>query len=171
LHIAAIQNDIGLVKELLADGADPNVFEEERGSPLHWAAEKGRIDVVKELLKHPDIDPNIRDKDGRTALSLAVSENKKEIVEVLLAHGANPSLSMLLHNPFSREINVKLRKAYLRNLSSAGWQAFESVSKVYSGDITEFYEQEARRTDTFQRRSLVDRGLQYQDGRAWGMAR
>jgi hypothetical protein len=42
--------------------------------------------VVKLLLAHPKIDPNIQDKFGKTALHYAVSKINPNVVELLLDH-------------------------------------------------------------------------------------
>ena len=46
----------------------------------------GKQEIVKLLLNHEDIDVNIRDEEGKTALIWAVDQNQKEIVELLLNH-------------------------------------------------------------------------------------
>jgi hypothetical protein len=147
LHCAADKGHLDVVKELLKHpDIDPNIQDEYGRSPLHWAASRGHLDVVKELLKHHDIDPNIQDEYGQTALSFAVKNNHYQVVELLLAHGAQPSLSMLLNNTFSRETNAKLRSSYLSTVikpgMSYGWSVLEGASKAFSGDITEFYEED-----------------------------
>jgi len=79
------------VELLLERGAaiDPNV----RGpwqtfSPLTAAAFHSHEGVVKLLLTHSDIDPNVSSYDGLTALSLAASGGHEGIVKLLLACGS-----------------------------------------------------------------------------------
>jgi len=65
---------------LLEAKADPDVRESNAGmTPLHWAAAKANVELVKLLLDH-GADVSIRNDEGRTAL---------EIVEINQAHSAS----------------------------------------------------------------------------------
>lgn len=56
-------------------------------TPLHKAASMGHKPIMKKLLKYsPDIED--QQKQGKTALALAVEWGREEVVEVLLDHGA-----------------------------------------------------------------------------------
>ena len=59
---------------------------------LHDAAKLGKIDCLKELLAN-GASPNQRDKDGKTALMLAVQEGNIDCLKELLANGADPNLA------------------------------------------------------------------------------
>jgi hypothetical protein len=50
LHDAAYKGDVERVKKLLKKGKNPNARDEYGDTPLHWAALKGHVDVVKLLL-------------------------------------------------------------------------------------------------------------------------
>jgi ankyrin repeat protein len=65
LFIAIEANDVELVKQLLAAGADPNAAERQRTSPLSFPTDK------------------------RTPLFLAVNQGSKELCELLLSNGAD----------------------------------------------------------------------------------
>ncbi len=71
-------------------GADVNVKSaSDRGrTPLMIAARLGYLYFVEELIKRKRVDINAKDNDGRTALSLAVGEDKKKIIELLKEQGA-----------------------------------------------------------------------------------
>ena len=58
---------------------------------LIMAAYSGDADLVTELLKK-DVNPNVRDKNGITALSWASSAGRFKVVEVLLQYGADDTL-------------------------------------------------------------------------------
>ncbi|MFZ8811217.1 MAG: ankyrin repeat domain-containing protein [Pyrobaculum sp.] len=79
------------VKNLLDAGADPNMRNDLRETPLHYAAMEGHAEVVKMLLKH-GANPNVRDFLGYTPLHYAAAYGRAEVVKLLLEHGANPSL-------------------------------------------------------------------------------
>ncbi|MFD3525678.1 ankyrin repeat domain-containing protein [Streptomyces sp. NPDC058653] len=93
LYAAAVSDEPGVVRLLLAAGADP-----ERASgpgdgdlPLCGAACGGHTEVVLALLAagaHPDR----REAYGFTALAWAVGQGHAATVEALLAHGADPGL-------------------------------------------------------------------------------
>jgi len=52
------------------------------GTPLHLAAEEGRIDVVKFLLDH-GANPMLRDTWGALAIDRAKGKNHTEVVDLL----------------------------------------------------------------------------------------
>lgn len=68
-------------------GADPMAGNELGYSPLILAALTGNAVAVRELLEK-GADPAHRDIDGETALSLALEKRHEEIVDILLAQGA-----------------------------------------------------------------------------------
>ena len=69
LSEAVLPNNIGLVKLLLAHGADPNIANQQGMTALHIAAFAGpdRSEIARLLLAH-GADASIRDTQGRTAL-------------------------------------------------------------------------------------------------------
>ncbi|KAK4496821.1 hypothetical protein PRZ48_012805 [Zasmidium cellare] len=84
---------------LLQYGADPCVVTDTNGTLLHsicsrWhstsSGHKWRTEFYC-LLKRKLIDINARDKNGNTALSLAVQGAHRDFVFLLLSHGANPN--------------------------------------------------------------------------------
>jgi hypothetical protein len=74
-------NKLEQVEFLLKSGALVNLVDERGFSALHRAAEMGHIDIVKILL-HYSADKNIK-VDSHTALSLAMMNKHKEIVDLL----------------------------------------------------------------------------------------
>jgi cytohesin len=83
LHDAALAGQRAAADALLKHGANINARDSESGAtPLHQAASWGRRSVV-ELLLARHADPGIKDKNGRTALDLAVANGQQEVAEVL----------------------------------------------------------------------------------------
>ena len=73
-------------------------FNEKAGcgrTPLSRACWNGRVGVVKRLLKVKDIDVNVGNGyDKETSLSIASRYGHREIVSLLLEHGADPNKGM-----------------------------------------------------------------------------
>jgi len=93
LCLAARHKQRGIVELLLAKGADINSQSDDRGySALMDAAQQGETGLVDYLLNQKS-DPNLRSKDGQTALILAVGQNDASMVSSLLLKGADPELT------------------------------------------------------------------------------
>ena len=84
---AARNGDIKAIKQHIAAGADVNELHFEM-SPLTWAAIMGQTEAAKLLLQH-GADTNGRNRDGNTALHLAVFLGHAETAELLLKNGAD----------------------------------------------------------------------------------
>ncbi|MFE5855686.1 ankyrin repeat domain-containing protein [Streptomyces sp. NPDC056500] len=94
LHLAAVQDQPGIVRRLLAAGADPN-----RGSgpqagelPLCGAAIWGLAETVRALLE-AGARPDSREEFGGTALLGAVEGGHAATADVLLTFGADSELA------------------------------------------------------------------------------
>ncbi|PGH17795.1 hypothetical protein AJ79_00936 [Helicocarpus griseus UAMH5409] len=89
LMIASERGYTSIVKDICrgADAIDFNAQDDRYGqTALAWACENGHLDVVTELVRHPEIDPNLSafGYRGYTPLHFAVRSREKEILEVLL---------------------------------------------------------------------------------------
>jgi ankyrin repeat protein len=93
LTIATRNNDVKLVKLLIASGVDVNVIEEDDGhgpnySPLKWACLRGSAECAKMLLE-AKADPNATNVCFETPLQEASFAGQVECVKLLIAHKAN----------------------------------------------------------------------------------
>ncbi len=89
---AAKKGDVAAVKQLLkADKDLTNAKDTDDSTPLHCAAWKGHVEVVKALLDAgADINAKSQnDHYGDTPLHAASHGNQKEVVKVLIERGAN----------------------------------------------------------------------------------
>lgn len=76
-----------IVKELLAQGADPNIPDKWGMTALTWAAENGKMDIAIALVKK-GAELNVQNKYGDTPLDKAIACDQKEVGEYLHSLGA-----------------------------------------------------------------------------------
>ena len=84
-------NNIELIKELIASGADVNLAFGDGSTVLMGAAQTGQIDIVRALLA-AGAAVNAETMDGTTALLVAAQAGRAEIVRALLQGGAMPNV-------------------------------------------------------------------------------
>jgi ankyrin repeat protein len=72
---------------LLEHGADVSALSNDRSTPLHVAARRGRIEVVRVLLEH-GANAGGKDDNGRTALQVASYWGNDEVMKLLSEHRA-----------------------------------------------------------------------------------
>lgn len=92
LQVAAAYGDLYRVKALVGAGADIHARDWEGYTPLTWAAQHGRRDVVDYLLGRY-AQPNAVDRWGYTPLMWAVQQGHTDVAALLLSKGANPRTS------------------------------------------------------------------------------
>ena len=74
--------------ELLNAGATPDVYDEQRNTPLIYASRDGSTEIAKSLIDN-GADVNWIDGENVTPLILASFKNHPQIVEMLLERGAD----------------------------------------------------------------------------------
>eukprot|EP00550_Attheya_septentrionalis_P007375 CAMPEP_0198295330 /NCGR_PEP_ID=MMETSP1449-20131203/27213_1 /TAXON_ID=420275 /ORGANISM="Attheya septentrionalis, Strain CCMP2084" /LENGTH=430 /DNA_ID=CAMNT_0043995609 /DNA_START=113 /DNA_END=1405 /DNA_ORIENTATION=+ len=85
LHNAARRNVIAFVKFAVERlEMNPNAQGRQGMTPLHFAARSGQTSVAQYLLSLPQIDVSIQDDRGKTALDAAQSNDKLDIVALIL---------------------------------------------------------------------------------------
>ena len=72
---------------LLAAGADPNT---PKGIIETAVAHKNKDALL--ILLEADVNPNVRNSSGHTALTTAIREHDVEMIDILLSYGADPSV-------------------------------------------------------------------------------
>lgn len=73
---------------LLARGADVNIQNNRGQTPLHIAAQRGDMSIVRLLLTSKFINVDAQDCWGATPLHLASENGHIEVVKLLVAHNA-----------------------------------------------------------------------------------
>ncbi|MEU6662837.1 ankyrin repeat domain-containing protein [Streptomyces sp. NPDC046821] len=91
LYVAAVSDEPGIVRLLLAAGADPDGLSSGTDLPLCGAACGGHTEVVRALLA-AGARVDLREEFGFTAMAWAVQRGRTEVVRALLDGGADPSL-------------------------------------------------------------------------------
>ncbi|KAI5950992.1 AKR1 [Candida jiufengensis] len=85
LHWACINNRLILVKYLIENGADPNLFGGElKATPLHWACRNGLVYIVDYLITNSKADPKLKDLQNYNSLHLAVHSSNITLIVYLL---------------------------------------------------------------------------------------
>jgi serine/threonine-protein phosphatase 6 regulatory ankyrin repeat subunit A len=98
-----------IVEALLNAGANAHRTRAWAGTPLHDAARRGLVDIVKLLVSH-GVDINCKeDYEGRTPLHLAAGNNCLQVVEYLLSNGAEID-EVALRNPPKETRCLRIRK-------------------------------------------------------------
>ncbi|XP_076033747.1 uncharacterized protein LOC143020821 isoform X2 [Oratosquilla oratoria] len=93
LILAAANSHVSIVKELLDQGADPNMTRHTGTGAIFFAAQGGFLDIVTMLLDN-GVNIHQASKDGGTALVVAAQCGHQDVVEFLLEKGANANVAM-----------------------------------------------------------------------------
>lgn len=133
LHRAASENKLDAVKEQLSLQVDVNAVDANGWTPLHCAAKRGHIDVLLELLSSEEINTNMVNKEGLSALHYLMQisysgtdelhnlAKLRRALDSLLKKGANVNL------PAGDE-ETALHKACLRgNINAIEWLLKQEV--------------------------------------------
>jgi len=74
------------------DPVDLNSLDENGLGLIHWASDRGNLNILRIILDTKGIDINLRDSEGQTALFYASSCGHKTCVLLLLDHGADKEI-------------------------------------------------------------------------------
>jgi ankyrin repeat protein len=83
------EGNVEKFKELLTSIDDLNEIDEAGLALIHWICDRGNDSILELLLSRREIDIDLKDSEGQTALHYASSCGHKKCVELLLSHGAN----------------------------------------------------------------------------------
>lgn len=93
LWSAALGGHLGLVKHLVSEGVDVNVWDHRGRCALTWAATRGDVAMVRFLIDSGAwVDPWDDYSTFMSPLMCAAKNGRLEVVELLLACGANPTI-------------------------------------------------------------------------------
>ncbi|XP_077126764.1 transient receptor potential cation channel subfamily A member 1 [Ranitomeya variabilis] len=88
LHWAVFKNQVDSVKVLLSRGANPNILNYYRMSPLHMAIQMHHNNIVEALLDNTTTNVNLEGDLGNTPIMQACYKENPEALLMLLNHGA-----------------------------------------------------------------------------------
>eukprot|EP00899_Mesostigma_viride_P010683 jgi/Mesvir1/19616/Mv09910-RA.2 len=86
LHLACSQSDVEMIKLLIEGGADLNSKDKMGMTPLHRSTADAK---AMKLLVDGGADLNIEDQDGKTALFAACTQQKWDVISMLIKDGAD----------------------------------------------------------------------------------
>ena len=125
-----------IVQRLLEKDAKLETQDQERRTPLSWAAKDGHAEVVR-LLLNKRAKLETQDKVGRTPLSWAAESGHAEVVRLLLEWGAKldsqddwgrTPLSWAAENGYAEEVRLLLKKGAKETLlSRAVWNGHDAM--------------------------------------------
>lgn len=75
--------------KLVAKNHNINDLDSTGLGPIHWAADRGNVDMLRFLVFDLKADVNLKDQEGQTALHYAASCGHVDIVKYLVEHGAD----------------------------------------------------------------------------------
>lgn len=132
LHCAIDYGHIDIVDWLLANGAYPNATYG-KNTPLHLAVmgECNSGAIVQLLLNHKSTKINVRNSDGLTALEIAITKGKLEVIQALFNH---PDIDKADIERRSYHHNPALYYAITNNYSEVAVCLIEQGADVTQGD-------------------------------------
>ncbi|KAL4657666.1 B-cell lymphoma 3 protein [Arapaima gigas] len=139
LHLAVITHQVTLVHMLLEAGADPGALDRNGQTAAHLCCEHGLRTCLELILKHPAALAclKVRNYEGLTPLHLAVQRGDKELVRLLLDHGADidavdfkSGRSPLIHAVENN--NMEMISILIQNGSNVNAQSYSGNTALHS---------------------------------------
>jgi ankyrin repeat protein len=106
IFVAARDNKIEILNELIANGADPDAKDLNGMTPLMIAAENGHVSIVEALLE--DRADKYIELEGYTALNMAKDGEHSEVIRILEEAEAENALMANLVTNFNSNINSNI---------------------------------------------------------------
>lgn len=92
LHFATAAGHISEVNTLLAQGHDPNAFDELGHTPLHYAAQHGHLTLIQVLLRAgANVNAHSESKISDSPLGHVAGNCTLAVAQALIAAGADPT--------------------------------------------------------------------------------
>ncbi|KAL5538995.1 hypothetical protein UlMin_024314 [Ulmus minor] len=91
IHAFAREGEVDNLLKCIENGIPLNLKDSEGRTPLHWAVDRGHLNVI-ELLVSKNADINAKDDEGLTPLHYAAVCDREAIAEYLVKQNADPNL-------------------------------------------------------------------------------
>ncbi|XXG85616.1 hypothetical protein AAC387_Pa11g0661 [Persea americana] len=88
IHASAREGEADDLLKHIAAGVSVNLNDSEGRTPLHWAVDRGHLNVI-DLLVGRNADVNAQDNEGQTPLHYAAVCDREAIAELLVKHNAD----------------------------------------------------------------------------------
>ncbi|QSH41915.1 ankyrin repeat domain-containing protein [Lentisphaerota bacterium ZTH] len=105
-------NNWEIARELIKGGADVNLGDNMRRTPLMWAAMRGNKDMVKFLIEH-GAKVNDRDIYGRNAFQYAMAYKKDDLALYLIRAGRKPHTLRINTEKYEKMLEEKQKQEEL----------------------------------------------------------
>ncbi|KAL2556355.1 Acyl-CoA-binding domain-containing protein 2 [Forsythia ovata] len=91
IHAFAREGDEEKLLKYIESGVPADLRDSEGRTPLHWAVDRGHMNIT-ELLLNKNADVNAKDDEGQTPLHYAVVCDRAAIAELLVKHNADTKI-------------------------------------------------------------------------------
>ena len=138
LFMAARDNCLGIVEELIRCGADVNLALHTGETPLGAAARQGNLEIVRYLLQLSGIGVELANESGIGPLAVAAQRGHLEIARLLLGKGANPDRVNIHGFTQLHRSCLNGNEAVVRMLVAAGADTAVEVTGPYGTSYTPY---------------------------------
>jgi hypothetical protein len=99
IHEAIKVRRLDIVKVLIENGANVNVFDLDLENSLHYAASNCDYEIIEYLLKETEIDPRAKNRDDLNPISLLIVRSRNEPADVV-----SSCFHIMLENSFEKDV-------------------------------------------------------------------
>lgn len=128
--LAACENRVEIVQQMLAHGGDAGLIMESGNTPLVQCMNKICSPRLVEIILKSGADPNSKNGEGATALFQAIQANRVDLMTVLLDNGANPNLPAPKHPLWPSTYKPKALQLMLAR--GADWKKTPGIMELAS---------------------------------------